>query len=469
MENHNKLLKILNLTLKSRCWFHLYTRYCIFMLPPFVWPLGQRTFVNSHPMYFKGFNRNKHLVPLFSEMYMKPIKFWYLIIYYFMFSAVGTLPRCRIPTSLSHGDYCEPPVELSPDEEHSPFPFPRRRVQGYCFSLAKPPSDHSGMYIYSDPASRTRTNPESFHWISPMQLRKYFRSDSAPQERRGLFSSPFVKRKGADDYAQIIPLEERQPIKQPRSKDKKHHFHRNDSHNSISSSSTADSQHSRQGSVKSVQLEAVAIAGNIVESPVEVHQVDNDDGTLTKDKPSVSMEAVTNCFDDILKNCDDETIERKCDCPKKQNATAPDVNNENEISNHNKHNINKDNCENCDFPRKCGKEDNNRNSIHSTSGAVTRLSSASTGSGGSLQSPDDKTLTKDSQQPVDNGSTTDVPEVGTSETPKIESFMLNKTVENELKCDPPACDSPDLGVDDTSPTGMFPNNSFTFLLLEMCL
>ena len=289
-----------------------------------------------------------------------------------------------------------------------------------------------------------------------MQLRKYFRSDSAPQERRGLFSSPFVKRKGSDNYATIIPLEERQPIKQQRSRDKRHYLHRNDSHNSISSNSTADSQeHSRQGSVKSVKLEAVAIAGNIVESPVEVHQVDNDDGTLTKDKTNVSMEAVTNCFDDILKHCDDETIERKCDCPKKTTTTSPpNVTNENEINNHNKHNTNKNNCENCGFSGKCGKEDNNRNSIHRNSGAVTRLSSASTGSGGSLQSPDDKTLTKDSQQHVDNNSTTDKAEVN-SETPKIESFMLNKTVESELKCEPPACDSPDLGVDDTSPTGMF--------------
>ena len=285
-----------------------------------------------------------------------------------------------------------------------------------------------------------------------MQLRKHFRSDSAPQERRGLFSSPFVKRKGSDNYATIIPLEERQPVKQSRSRDKRHYIHRNDSHNSISSNSTVDSQeNSVKGNIRSAQLETVVMSGNIIESPVEVHQVDHNDGTPTKSKPHASMEAVTNCFDDILKNCDDGTTERNGDCPVEA-TTPPAVNMENEINIHNKHNVNEVNCKNCDYSSNSTKEDSNRNSIHSNSGTGTRLSGTSigSGSGGSLQSPDDGTLTKDSQQHVDNCSKAKALD---TETPKIESFMLNKTVESEMKCDTPACDSPDLGVDDTSPTG----------------
>ena len=289
-----------------------------------------------------------------------------------------------------------------------------------------------------------------------MQLRKYFRSDSAPQERRGLFSSPFVKRKGSENYATIIPLEERQRAKQLRSHDKRHYVHRTDSHNSITASSTLDSQdkeeHSRKGSKKSTQFENVQIATNIIESPVEVHQVD-DDGTLTKDKPNVSMEAVENYFDDILKNSDDVTIDRKCDCVKK--TAPPCVKEEIEINDHSHNVVKEESCENCDYARNSGKEDSNRNSIHN-SGTNTESSSY-------LQSPDDKTLTKDSRQYVGNDTTTDVLEDNT-ETPKIETLMLNKTVESELKCDPPACDSPDLGVDDTSPTGTYCNAIFIFLL-----
>ncbi len=358
------------------------------------------------------------------------------------------MPRCHVPLSISHSDYCEPPVELSPDEDHQPFPFPKRRAQGRCHTIMKPPSGHNGMYIYSDRNSK----PDSFNWVSPMQLRKYFRSDSSPKERRGLFSSPFVKRKGSDNtYARVIPPEERHLLRTASFETANGTgplFGRMDSSNSIGSNSTSESHdqdsHSRRGSIKSAQprIETVVIATNVVESPVDVHQVD--DNTLTKDKPpGDNMEAVANCFDDILKNCDDVTMERKCAC-KTQTSTRENMTNiTNKSERENVHNKSQNivTCKKCNCP-KSQKEDSNRNSIHNSSDC----------SGTPVQSPDDKTLTKGNSQPG-NIPTTTIEVQGSGNTPKIESFLPTKNIDGDVKQQSPACDSPDLGVDDTSPTG----------------
>lgn len=252
-----------------------------------------------------------------------------------------------------------------------------------------------------------------------------------------MFSSPFIKRKGWQDYATILPIDDKALAKQPRPRDKQ----REDSRHSVTSSSTAGSQ----SSVRSAQLESVVACGaHVVESPVEVHQVDDNDAhaTLTKHPAHVSMETVTSCFDDILKNCDEDNSvdRRKCECPNEVEITC--IDHENEINN-------KHNASNCNT---CTEQDNNRNSIHSCGRDSNRLSGSSVGS---VRSADDKTLTKTSQQQcTDNSQSVNKVVECDSQTPKIESFVCGKTIESEVsKGGPPACDSPDLGVDDTSPTG----------------
>ncbi len=83
-------------------------------------------------------------------------------------------------------------------------------------------SDHTGMYSFStmqmakdtDSDHNRRGSFESFkspmQWVSPMLLRRYMKASSpespqSPKERRGMFSSPFVKRKSSVDSKQWSP------------------------------------------------------------------------------------------------------------------------------------------------------------------------------------------------------------------------------------------------------------------------
>ena len=100
--------------------------------------------------------------------------------------------------SHSHDDYYEPPSEYLRDKAMTL----RRSGQ----------SDHSGAYL-SFLQSRALEDLEyqsaydTYHspmqWVSPMLLRKYA-PEHPPKERKGLFSSPFIKRKGSLDSKVIV-------------------------------------------------------------------------------------------------------------------------------------------------------------------------------------------------------------------------------------------------------------------------